>query len=127
LLDDADGAVYRLGQAQRLGEVVERAEGDDAQWMLGFDQPAHHPSNGAVTARNDNLRGWRDELFDVHAGIEFDDQAFLKRLADLRLRDGRHRACLCADDHQACSPGDLELGRYVELLIKRTHRAQAKE
>src|ERR1700674_1211628 len=41
---------------------------------LGRGARAHPPPDGGVPARHDDHGRWRDQLFQVHLGIEFDDQ-----------------------------------------------------
>src|ERR1700686_2233270 len=61
----------------------------------------HPPADGAVAPRNDDRGLWRDQLFDIHLGIEFDDEAAGKGFTELGLDLGRHRAGLGAQDQKA--------------------------
>src|SRR4029077_14636942 len=132
--DYADGRVDGRGQVERLREVVERAQRKDAERVLGVHQPPNDPPNGSVAARDDDQAAWRDQLLQVHLGVEFDDHAAFEGFAEPGFDRRRHRTRLGAQDQQAASgPGRalaLGMGRrghYDRLPMSRIQRAQARE
>jgi len=103
-LDDPDGGVDSRWQVQRLREVVEGAHGEDAERVPGIHQLPHDPTNASIAARDDDQGGGSDQLFDLHLGIELDDEAPVEGFAQLGFDLGCHRSCLGAQDQQALRP-----------------------